>query len=254
MTMKKEDFFNCETNHITMIKRVCVRRQTEGVQIDSSTSSIPECCRNCDQGKQITAELSKPKENISENIPKGESMPKRKRGTCGNCERPDLALSSLFYCGTCNAAYYSAKTPEGKKKAMADAKARLQGRRKGEKKDAQAETNVTAPETKVREHEAAEAAKNALARNVLDRMPTGPGLTLGDLRMSEEKQQALFGNPFSYTFSIDDVSCRYPLNKWHYPLLFLLPMKTQRSCGYEFRYKVWGEKIYLMETRELKEG
>ena len=245
MPISKDDLFSCETNHVIMKKAVCVRRQTEGVQIDSSTWSTPECCKNCKQGKEIQESLNSEKEG---------NMAKRKRGTCGNCERPDLALSSLYYCGTCTAAYYSTTLPIGRKNALLEAKARLQGRRKGEKKDAQAETNVTAPETKVREHEAAEAAKNALARDVLDATAPRPGRPIRDLQFSEEVYRVLFGNPFSYTFSIDDVSCRYPLNKWHYPLLFLLPMKTQRSCGYEFRYKVWGEKIYLMETRELKEG
>lgn len=48
MTLQSQDLFECKTNHLTMRKAVCVRRQTNGVQIDSSTWSIPECCKECE--------------------------------------------------------------------------------------------------------------------------------------------------------------------------------------------------------------
>jgi hypothetical protein len=69
-----------------MLKDVCIKRQTVGVEIDSSTRSIPEYCRDCDQGKK---NIGSPVSSRVEKEEKETAM----RGDCGNCPRKDVPLS-----------------------------------------------------------------------------------------------------------------------------------------------------------------
>jgi hypothetical protein len=265
----QNELFTCETNHIVMKKVVCVRRQTTGVQIDSSTSSTPECCRNCVQGKQIQKSLNSENErkNMPENIPKEEVMPKRKRGTCKNCERPDMALNSMGHCGTCSSAYYSTALPLGRKNALLEAKARLKGKGKiqGQRKKIHdtdhALTRSAGEAARYRE----ETAANPLI-NAIDEFIEAGGKALGEEATSVQlgvptasalkefnKVRYPPNNPFwnEYKFTQFDLG-REPIFLWCHPLLIFLRMKTQRACGYEFRYKMWAGKIYLMEARKLE--
>jgi len=255
-------------------------------------------------------ELLNSEKNIPESIPhenpkdsgrcktvqknKGGNMAKRKRGTCKNCERPDLALSSLGYCGTCKAAYYSADTPGGKKKALADAAARLKGKGKlprGKKKLLEAIVDCAieldqlveaAEKDKDREERAEgtekdrmaaadefiDAGGRALAEYGLVKVQIYVDALIRDIKqdrvwpypIGEAPVCELFApdypcNPFqnAYVFTHDDAT-RVKISKWRYPLLFFLRIRVEVAEGFEFRYKVWGEKVYLMETRKLKEG
>jgi hypothetical protein len=89
------------------------------VRIDSSTSSIPEYCKDCQQGKE-NQELKnltipklpdnpEPKFTIAEIINREDKeMPVKERGACDNCKRPNMAIQFRGahgkLCGSCCAA------------------------------------------------------------------------------------------------------------------------------------------------------
>jgi len=116
--MNSTDMFMCERYKATMLKAVCIRRQMRGVQYshDNPIRTIPEGCRDCTQGKNIKD--------------RKEFKIMRKRGTCSNCERPDMAL---FYpggiCGSCQTARYEAE-PGKEKEALAAAREKYRGKPK----------------------------------------------------------------------------------------------------------------------------
>lgn len=56
-------------------------------------------------------------------------------------------------------------------------------------------------------------------------------------------------NPFyhNYVFSEYDLD-RVTIKKWQYPLLWFLPTYVQLADGFEFYYKRFNGRIYLMDV------
>jgi len=110
--------FTCQKFNTTMLKSVCIRRQTKGVQYshDTPIKTIPDGCRDCEQGKNIKDSK--------------EVKVMRQRGICTNCERPDMALFSPDdMCGSCQTARYEAE-PGKEKEALAAAREKYRGKPK----------------------------------------------------------------------------------------------------------------------------
>jgi len=58
-------------------------------------------------------------------------------------------------------------------------------------------------------------------------------------------------NPFyhNYVFTKCDLK-RATIKWWEYPILWVLPTYVQLNDGYEFYFKHFGERIYLMKVRQ----
>ena len=57
-------------------------------------------------------------------------------------------------------------------------------------------------------------------------------------------------NPFydNHVFSREDIE-RAIIKKWEHPLLFLLPTFVQLNEGFEFHYKIFQGRYYLMKVK-----
>jgi len=58
--MMFDQFFWCDTYGQRMAKSVCVAQQKRAQVKGASRARSPERCRNCDQGREIRAELEQP--------------------------------------------------------------------------------------------------------------------------------------------------------------------------------------------------
>ncbi len=94
--------------------------------------------------------------------------------------------------------------------------------------------------------------KSIHARKVLDAI-MDPGFEpnhVHDMVDSCERENPF---PHNYIFSRAEMT-RALFKRWQYPLLFFLRMRVVRSDGYEFRYKEWNGKIYLLDMKAVREG
>ena len=66
------DYFTCQRTHARIKKTECVTRQTEGAYVEGSwKKEIPPECKECEQGKEISSQLT----GVGGQRPGEETMP-----------------------------------------------------------------------------------------------------------------------------------------------------------------------------------
>jgi hypothetical protein len=139
--LKRSDYFRCNFLNVSMLKVRCAQRQTVGVQIDSSTRTIPDYCRDCDQGKK----------NIGSPVP-GKKLEEELemlniKGICINCKRPDMQVDRTSHlCGSCRTICTGTKqdTPE-REAALKKARDKYMGKLKMPRGRHKAQKKVEVP-------------------------------------------------------------------------------------------------------------
>ncbi len=109
--MNAADTFKCKKMHISMYVGKCIRNQKEALEFWGPEASRFQSCP-CDQGISIKTQME------------GDMA---KKGTCGNCSRPDMTIHSAGMCGGCVGRALGLEG-EAREAALVQAKIDFQGR------------------------------------------------------------------------------------------------------------------------------
>lgn len=133
-----DETFVCNKYHCLLTRQACADRQAARTLTSYGKKPTYPGCQDCVQGATETKGIiSDVKPTLwgrnynHQNTQEDSMQSKRKRDTCSNCKRPNMAcMGAVPLCGSCQLAITGVSDPEERKRLLAIAAERLSGKGK----------------------------------------------------------------------------------------------------------------------------